>query len=197
MEVRYHGKAVAKGSLVASTAQLCSLWQARLGDSNWYPFKVVHFAVNALEQDLLLCKEENEQLKKELREKVNTLEQELLLCKEENEKLKEELEKKVNTLEQDLLLCKEENEKLKEELREKVNTLEQDLLLCKEENEKFKEELREKGQQADIVTVKGMDVDEKGGDDLDKREADYGITERQFLTKKKELKSREYGRLAH
>ncbi|KAF9608373.1 hypothetical protein IFM89_009492 [Coptis chinensis] len=64
MEVRYHGKAVAKGSLVASTdikpfriaryrkypsniaddkaAQLCSLWQARLGDSNWYPFKVVH-----------------------------------------------------------------------------------------------------------------------------------------------------------
>ncbi|KAF9622157.1 hypothetical protein IFM89_030015 [Coptis chinensis] len=36
--------------------------------------------------------------------------------------------------------------------------------------------------------VKGMDVDEKG-DDADKHEADCGITERQFLTKKKELES--------
>ncbi|KAF9607021.1 hypothetical protein IFM89_030763 [Coptis chinensis] len=33
-----------------------------------------------------------------------------------------------------------------------------------------------------------MDVDEKG-DDADKRDADCGIIERQFLTKKKELKS--------
>ncbi|KAF9616875.1 hypothetical protein IFM89_032837 [Coptis chinensis] len=130
---------------------------------------------------------ENEQLKEELREKANTLEQELLLFKEENEKLKEELEKKVNTLKQDLLLCKEENEKFKEELREKVNTLEQDLLLCKEENEKLKEELNKKGQQAGIVMVKGMDVGEKG-DDVDKRDADCGIIERQFLSKKKELK---------
>ncbi|KAF9615909.1 hypothetical protein IFM89_027112 [Coptis chinensis] len=103
--------------------------------------------VNTLEQELLLCKEENEKLKEELEKKVNTLEQDLLLCKEENEKLKEELREKVNTLEQDLLLCKEENEKFKEELREKVNTLEQELLLCKEENEKFKEELKKKDQQ--------------------------------------------------
>ncbi|KAF9624408.1 hypothetical protein IFM89_011333 [Coptis chinensis] len=122
------------------------------------------------------------------------------MCKEENEKFKEELREKVNTLEQELLLCKEENEKLKEKLKKKVNTLEQDLLLCKEENEKFKEELKKKdqqegdkqtidiknGQQADIIMVKGMDVDEKG-DDVDKRDADHGITERQFLAKKKEL----------
>ncbi|KAF9618956.1 hypothetical protein IFM89_002951 [Coptis chinensis] len=73
-------------------------------------------------------------------------------------------------------------------LREKVNTLEPELLFCKEENEKLKEELKKKGQQADIVTVKGMDVGEKG-DDANKRDADCGITERQFLTKKKKLES--------
>ncbi|KAF9625540.1 hypothetical protein IFM89_024295 [Coptis chinensis] len=126
--------------------------------------------VNILEEDLLLCKEENEQLKEEFREKVNTLEQELLLCKEENEKLKEELKKKVNTLEQELLLCKEENQKFKEELREKVNTLEQELFLCKEENGKLKEELKKKVNTLEQELLLCKEENEKFKEELKKKD---------------------------
>ncbi|KAF9616599.1 hypothetical protein IFM89_030768 [Coptis chinensis] len=43
-------------------AQLCSLWQARLGDSNWYPFKVVHCGMDEEEEHELVIDEEDKKL---------------------------------------------------------------------------------------------------------------------------------------